>query len=452
MIQNLINTLWFSRCCGARRFVAVLALLVSTLMVRGADAEATNSVITSNAPVASIGTAATVVVSNTPAVVVTAPARTDTWLTFGLHRVSWLQVKVLGNPLWQYVASFIYVLLALYVSKLLDTLIQVQLRKWAARTSTKLDDLVLELVRGPVRVISLVILLHIGLKVFSWPEWGANFISNALKITVAVSLTYVAVKIVDLLVGFWQQRIAASHDGMLDMGLLPIIRKTLKIFVVIIAILVTSQNLGMNVTGLLASLSIGGLAIGLAAQDTLSNLFGAVAIFADKPFRVGDRVQLDGIDGTVEAIGLRSTRVRNLDGHLVSVPNRTMANANIVNISKRPNIKTVMNIGVTYDTPAAKVQRAIEVINEVYRRHPKTGDLVVSFNKFESASLNILVIHWWNSTDWKEYITQFQLLNLELKKRFDEERISFAFPTQTIYVRQDSEWKLAQLPENEPRN
>ncbi len=430
------------------RLLAAVILIAGILLpnsgLQAAEAEATNRAATTNA-VAFVGTnATTVVVSNAPAVVVAGNRGEDTWLTFGLNRVGFLQVKVLGNPLWQYIASFIYIILALYVSKLLDRIIQVQLRRWAQRTSTKLDDLILELVRGPVRIISFVILLHIGLRVFSWPEWGKIFISNALKITVAASLTYVAIKIVDLLVGVWQQKVEASHDAVLDMGLMPIIRKTLKIFVVIIAILVTSQNLGMNVTGLLASLSIGGLAVGLAAQDTLSNLFGAVAIFADKPFRVGDRIQLDSIDGTVEAIGLRSTRVRNLDGFLVSVPNRTVANANIINVSKRPNIKTVMNIGVTYDTPSAQVERAMQIIKEIYRPHPKTADLIVTFNKFESSSLNIMVIHWWNSLDFKEYFAGFERLNLELKRRFDEEKISFAFPSQTVYVRQDSEWRLAQ--------
>jgi MscS family membrane protein len=256
----------------------------------------------------------------------------------------------------------------------------------------------------------------------------------------------VGLKCIDLLMGLWQKRAEAVQEGMLDMQLFPIIRKTLKIFVLVVAVLVTSQNLGMNVTGLLASLSIGGLAVGLAAQDTLSNLFGAVAIFADKPFRVGDRIQLDSIDGNVEAIGLRSTRVRNQEGYLVSVPNKNMASANIVNISKRPNIKTIMNIGVTYDTTAEKMEAAMRIIHEVYRPHPKTADLLVSFNKFESSSLNILVVHWWNSTDFKEYLLGFQVLNLELKKRFDAEKIAFAFPSQTVYVRQDSGWELVNRP------
>ncbi|MEW6302050.1 MAG: mechanosensitive ion channel family protein [Verrucomicrobiota bacterium] len=376
----------------------------------------------------------------------TAPgAITNTWLTFGLDRVEPLQTPVLGNPLWQYLAALIYIVLAFYISKLLDYLLQVELRRLAAKTKSQIDDLILELVRGPVKVVSFVILLHIGLRVFAWPDWAQVFISNALKIVVAVSLTYVALKFVDLGMGMWQKRVEGEGEVVVDMQLFPVIRKSLKVFVTIVAVLVTSQNLGMNVTGLLASLSIGGLAVGLAAQDTLSNLFGAVALFADKPFRVGDRIQLDTLDGIVESIGLRSTRIRHLDGYLITVPNRTMANATLTNVSKRPNIKTVMNIGVTYDTPAERVQRAMQIIDEIYRPHPKTSDLIISFNKFESASLNILVVHWWESTDFKEYLLNFQHLNLELKRRFDDERISFAFPTQTIYLRQDSDWRLAGL-------
>jgi len=365
-----------------------------------------------------------------------------TWLTAWLEQFDWLQITWLGNPLWQYVAALLYIVLAFYGSKLVDFLLRVQLKKLTARTQTTMDDLLVDLVRGPVKIITFVILLHLGLRVFAWPDWAANFISNGLKIAVAASITYVAIKIVDVGMSVWQKRLEAVEDRILDAQLFPVLSKSAKVFVVVVAVLVTTQNLGMNVTGLLASLSIGGLAVGLAAQDTLSNLFGAVALFADKPFRVGERIQLDAIDGTVEAIGLRSTRIRNLDGHLVTVPNRTMANASLTNVSRRPNIKTVMNIGVTYDTPAEKVARAMQIIEDVYRPHPKTADLIISFNKFESSSLNILVVHWWDSTDFKEYLLQFQKLNLELKRRFDAEAISFAFPTQTLYLKQDSEWRV----------
>ncbi|HTD67711.1 MAG TPA: mechanosensitive ion channel family protein [Candidatus Limnocylindria bacterium] len=369
--------------------------------------------------------------------------QTTVWLTFGLDRVPFLQSRSLADiPLWQYLASLIYVFLAFYISKFLDHVIRHRVRKWAEKTRTKVDDLFVELVRGPVKIVTFVILLHIGMEVYAWPESLARFFSNALKIIVACSLTYVLLKAIDLLMGVWHQRATTPENEQFSKQLLPLLRKTFKVFVVIIATLVTSQNLGFNVTGLIASLSIGGLAIGLAAQDTLGNLFGAVAILTDKPFRVGDRIQLDNVDGTVENIGFRSTAVRNLNGHLVSVPNKTMGNATITNVSQRPNIKTEMNIGITYDTPAERVARAMQILEEVFKPHPMTADLIISFNKFESSSLNILVVHWWNSTDFKAYLAGIQLLNLEVKRRFDAEGISFAFPTQTLYLKQDSDWRL----------
>lgn len=376
-----------------------------------------------------------------PAAAQTAPVKsgdTAVWLTFGLDRVPFLQSRVMADiPLWQYLASLIYIFLAFYVSKFLDFFIRERVRKWAELTTTKLDDLFIDLIRGPVTIVSFVVLLHIGMRVYAWPEVLADFFSKGLKLLVACSLTYVLLKTIDLLIGLWQQRSTTPENEQFSRQLLPLIRKTLKVFIVIIAVLVTSQNLGLNVTGLIASLSIGGLAIGLAAQDTLANLFGAVAVLGDKPFQVGDRIQLDTIDGTVESIGFRSTRVRNLNGHLVTVPNKTMGNATIINISKRPNIKTEMNIGVTYDTTTEKLQRAMVILEEVIKPHPMTADLIISFNKFDSSALNILVVHWWNSTDYKAYLRDLQVMNLEIKRRFDAEGIEFAFPTQTLYLKKD---------------
>lgn len=365
------------------------------------------------------------------------------YLTFGLDQFPVMTETVFfGNPLWKYAASLIYIFLAFYISKMLDYLVGVFLKQWAKKTSTQFDDLLLELVHGPVKIVSFVIFLHIGLSVFDWPDIIEKFLSKGLLIVVAVSLTYMVMKLVDLFMGYWRERAKHEEDKAFDDQLYPIIRKSLKVFIVVVSVLVTSSNLGVNITAAIASLSIGGLAIGLAAQDTLANLFGAVAVFLDKPFRIGDRIQLDAVDGTVETIGLRSTRVRNLDGFLVTIPNKTMGNATITNVTRRPTIKTTMFIGVTYDTPHAKLQRAVDILKEVYSKHERTQDLLVSFNRFGASSLDIQVVHWWNNTDHREYLTGMHVMNLEVKRRFDEAQIEFAFPTQTVYLRQDSDWKL----------
>jgi MscS family membrane protein len=370
-----------------------------------------------------------------------------------LDRIPALQREVFGIPLWQYVASLTFILLAFYFSKILDLIVRTQLRHWATRTRTKLDDWLIGLIHGPVKIISFVILLHIGLRVLPWPVWIARWISKGLVLVVACSVTYMVLRFIDVLVGYWGTRARAREDRSFNEQLFPVINKSLKAFVVIVAVLVTSQNLGLNITAMLASLSIGGLALGLAAQDTVANLFGAVAVFVDKPFKIGDRIKLDSIDGVVESIGLRSTRVRSLDGYLVTVPNKTMGNATITNITRRPAIKTEMNIGITYDTPAEKVQRALQILKEVYRGHSMTQDLIVAFNKFADSALNIVVVHWWKGIDGKAQLQAMEEMNLAVKKRFDAEGIEFAFPTQTLYVKRDGEGALlGEQPRQAPRS
>ena len=358
-------------------------------------------------------------------------------LVFHLDHVDVLRTQTLfGQPLWKFLSSLIYIFLAFYVSKFLDYLTGVWLKRWAEKTESKFDDLVLETLHGPIKVIAFVIFLHIGLTVFQWPAQVQVFLSKGLIVIVASSLTYVALKIVDLVMGLWRERTSVGTDKAFDEQLYPIIRKSVKLFVLVVAVLVTAQNLQINITGAIASLSIGGLAIGLAAQDTLANLFGAVAVYMDKPFRIGDRIKVESVDGTVETIGLRSTRVRNLDGHHVAIPNKIMGNAIITNITRRPSIRTEMNLGITYDTSLEKVKRATVILEEVFKADPKTEDLVISFNKFADSALNIFIVHVWSGTDVKAHFATLQELNLKVKEQFDAEKIEFAFPPQTVYVKQ----------------
>lgn len=353
-----------------------------------------------------------------------------------------LEKELLGEPAWKYLASIFFVLAAFWSAKFLDWLTTHKIKRWAEKTKTRFDDLLVELVRGPIKVVSFVIFLHIGLKLFAWPPWVQEYISKGLRAVLAWSITYVLVKAVDPILNYWRSGLTTEDTKLLESHLMPLIRKSIKIFIVILAILFTCQNLGLNITSLLAGLSIGGLALGLAAQDTVANVLGAIAIFLDKPFRVGDRIQFENVDGVVESIGLRSTRIRNLDGHLVTVPNKTVGNATIVNVSRRPHIRTIMDIGITYDTPPHKVQQALDILEKVFREHPMTSDVIVSFTQFADSSLNLRVIHWWKGTDYKAYMAGIRELNLRIKERFDSAGLSFAFPTRTLYVKQDSPWSV----------
>ena len=145
----------------------------------------------------------------------------------------------------------------------------------------------------------------------------------------------------------WRENIVSAQDRAFAEQLFPLLSKVAKVGLVIAAAVLTADNLDIKITSLLAGLSVGGLALGLAAQDTVANLFGAVAIFLDKPFYLGDYIKVEGVEGAVESIGLRSTRIRNADGYHVTIPNKTMGNAIITNITRRPTIRTEMNLALT---------------------------------------------------------------------------------------------------------
>ena len=371
---------------------------------------------------------ASVAATNKPSALVRSVEQLDQhYLTFGLDRIALLREStLLGQPLWKYLASLIYVLLAFYVSRLIDLVTRVWLKKLAASTETKLDDLLLELLKGPIKVVAFVLLLNLGLNIFQWPETVKSYLSKGLIVVVAGALAYLAVKVINLLLEVWRRRTGHEGDRAFNEQLFSFIRKSLDAFIIVVAVLVTAQNLGINITAVITSLSIGGLAVGLAAQDTLANLFGAVALFADKPFREGDQIKLDGAEGVVEAIGLRSTRVRNPEGHLVAVPNKTMGNAIITNLTKRSSIKTVMNLVLAHDLTTEKVKRALELLREIYRSHSMTQDVWISFNQFAGRNLNLVIVHWWKGTDYQKYLAGMQELNLTIKERFDAEGITLA--------------------------
>ena len=384
-------------------------------------------------------------VTNTPAVVATnkfqqALARlNEHTLTFGLDHVDLLRDNTfLDQPLWKYAASLIYIALAFAVAWLVDLIINSWLKRWTAKTGVKHDGMVLELFRGPVKVVVFVIFLNVGLNIFEWPGRAQLVLSHGFIVVVAFSVTYVVLKVVDVLIGLWRVKVATTQDKIFADQLLPLISKMTKVLIIIIAALLTADNLNIKIGSALAGLSIGGLALGLAAQDTVANLFGAVAIFLDKPFNLGDRIKVLNVEGTVEAIGLRSTRVRNLEGHHVTIPNKSMGNEVITNITRRPTIKTEMNIGLIYDTPVEKVRRATVILEEIFGTHPRTGDLIVSFNKFTDSALNILVVHIWKGTDGKAHFAEMQELNLRIKERFEAEKIELAFPSQTLYLKRES--------------
>ena len=318
----------------------------------------------------------------------------QTELSFWINGIPGMEEPFLGIPRWQYAASVVYLIFAFYLSRALDWFIQNRLKHWGAKTLTEWDDILVKLADGPVKAITLVFLIHIGLELYDWPSWLEINLSRLSLIVGAIALTFIALRVIDLAIAAWRRQPKQGGDVAFNDQFVLLIGKLLKAVLILITSLTLLGNLGVDITALLGSVSVLGLAFGLAAQDSVANLFGAVAVFVDKPFKVGDRIKVGSdVDGVVEAMGLRATQVRNADGFLITLPNKSVGNNTVINVSARPSIRTVLNYGLTYDTPAHRIDFAASLLRSIFTAHSLTGECQVTFNRFDASALNIEVNH-----------------------------------------------------------
>ncbi|MFC1463037.1 mechanosensitive ion channel family protein [Verrucomicrobiota bacterium] len=342
---------------------------------------------------------------------------------------------VAGVEIWRVVAFSGAVLLSLVVGRLARMFMAKSAEKTKA-AGKELAGVILKAMARPAVLIAFAAGWWLGTA--SLGELGPGL--TGLLVTVSRVLTaaaigyslYAMIDLIDFyLIGF-ASRTASKVDDML----VPLVGRSVRITVLVLVVLDVVQTLSTKpITSILAGLGVGGLAIALAGQDTMKNFFGSLVIIGDKPFEIGDRIIIDGHDGPVESVGFRSTKIRTLDGHVVTVPNSEIVNKTVQNIGRRQYIKRVMNITVTYDTSPAKMTRAVEIIEEVLKDHEGMDPDFpprAFFSDFSDWALNILVIYWYHPPDYWKYMEFSARVNMTLLERFNAEGIEFAFPTQTI--------------------
>jgi MscS family membrane protein len=345
---------------------------------------------------------------------------------------------LLGWQLWQW-ALFLVGLPLTYLAALLPTRIVGRLVRGRATEMSRKFSL---WITGPIRIVLWVLFMRAVAEYI-----GASAAVGSLfraKILLAIALTWAAIRLVDLLLDLWAERLQKKGEESAAVLVQPV-RKIAKGLVVLFAAILWLDNIGFNVSALLAGLGVGGIAVALAAQDTLKNFFGSVMILLDKPYSIGQRVTVKGHDGVVEEIGLRSTRIRLLTGHQTTVPNDQMANVDIENIGRRPYIRRLTNITITYDTPPEKIEKAVNIIETILDNHEgMKPDFPprVYFNEFNSDSLNLLVLYWYHPPDYWSFLAFSQRVNLQIMREFEKEGIRFAFPTSTTYLTQDDDQPL----------
>ena len=308
------------------------------------------------------------------------------------------------------------------------------IKRFSQKTKTKIDDIIVDMLEEPIVLALTIFGLWYGFRQLVFPDSINEWVNMVYHVLIAITVTWLIARLVDAIIREYLIPLAEKTESTMDDQMIPVIRKGLRAVIWILGIIVALNNAGYNVGALLAGLGIGGLALAMAAKDTVANIFGGITIFTDKPFKINDRVKLNGFDGNVTEIGLRSTRLRTLEGRIVTIPNSKFTDGMVENVSVEPSRKVVLNLGLVYETPAARMEKAMELLKEIGASHPSLEeDVIVGFNNFGDFSLGIIFIYYIKNGE--DIIGTQSAINLEIMRKFEEHQLEMAFPTQTVYTK-----------------
>lgn len=347
----------------------------------------------------------------------------------------WSKNEWLGVELWQYLAVFIWLLFGVVLRKIFEFILDNYIRRITEKTKFTWDDDLLDGVERPSGFIFLMTFFLVSYTNLQLSVTVNMYLSAVLEIAISVGFVWLFYNLADVFAKYLTV-ITSKTDNKLDDQLVPLIRKTLRFFVVIMGVILILQNNGYNVASLIAGLGIGGLAVALAAKDTLANFFGSITIFADRPFKIGDWIKVGNVEGTVEEVGFRTTRVRTFYNSLVSVPNSQVATTDIDNYGMRQyrRLKTVLNL--TYATTPEQMEAFVEGLKAIVKANKnfRQDFYEIHFNSFGAHSLDVLVYVFFDVPDWSTELQQRHNFLLEILRLAKEVGVEFAFPTQTLHV------------------
>jgi len=339
----------------------------------------------------------------------------------------------LGIPLANLIAAVLILFIFLLLRRFFTKIIMGTLQKLAKHTETYYDDKIISALKGPVSFAFIVIGLHLF---FVLIFWETQTIKNILNTLIVYDIFWAILSIAEALRGLFHKTTAKFHSDLSkEMG--DFILKIVKILIGGLGLAAMLQVWGINVTALIASLGLGGLAFALAAKDTASNLFGSFALLADKSIRIGEWIKVGETEGVVEAIGMRTTKIRSFEKSLITVPNQLVANTPIENFSRRGIRRIKMNVGLTYDTSKEQVIKIVEEIKYMLHSHEgisQKDTLLVNFKSFGDSSLNIFIYTFTATANWDKYLTIREDIHLKIMQIVEENESSFAFPSQSIYI------------------
>ncbi len=362
---------------------------------------------------------------------------------------TWLQSKIPGSlrseflflQLWQWIGILIVIFVGMVCGRVFSIVATGALRRFLERRRTAIDrDAAIRAVQ-PLAMLVMVAVWGLGIVWLGLPMRVFVLYYRAVKVVAVLAVAMSAYRFTEVLSDVLTrraERTATQYDDML----VPLIRKSLKVFVAAAGLVTVAEVVGTDLTALLASVGIGGLALALAAQDTVSNFFGSLMVFMDRPFQVGDWIKAGDVEGTVEEVGFRSTRVRTFYNSLITLPNSNLIKASVDNLGDRTYRRWSTRLGIAYSTPPERIDAFCEGIRELVRRHPYTRKdyYHIYFNDFASDSLEVLLYVFFRAPDWATELRERHRLGVDVLRLAAELGVEFAFPTQTVFLRRD-DWQ-----------
>jgi MscS family membrane protein len=349
---------------------------------------------------------------------------------------AWTREAYLTLTVWQWIGISGAILIGIIARFIVNIVLKVFLRFVKNRTATKWDDLIVEAFIGPAGMLLAVLIWYSSIFILSLAESASHILIFLLQIILSISLIFLAYRLINVFIEFLHG-LALKTASDLDDQLMPVIDKTLRFLVLSIGSLIALQNIGVNVVSALAGLGIGGLAFALAAKDTAANMFGSLTIFLDQPFKMGDWVLINGVhEGVVEAIGVRTTRIRTFGKTLISLPNAVVANSSIENISRRPYRRVKTTLGLTYNSKREQIEAVLVDIRSAILANKYTieDNMHVNFIGYGPSSLDIFIYFFVKVASWDEELEAKEGVMLDIMNVVEKHSLEFAFPTQTVHI------------------
>ncbi len=353
-------------------------------------------------------------------------------------RWSWLvEYSIAGNNVWRIAALAISILLSLVLGWLLRAGLNAASRRLAA-TGRTMGAVASAALARTMRFATLALGLDVGVQFLLLNATVRSLANTTGSVLLTVAVGYMAYALVDV-ADQWLRRLSAGRSSKLDEMLVPIVTTSLRVTVAVLVLVQVATILSDKpVTSVIAGLGVGGLAIGLAAQDTIKNFFGSLMIFSDRPFELGEEIKVGDVGGTVEAVGFRSTRFRTADGYLVTMPNGDLASKTIINISKRSKLGRQFNLALAADLPPERIERAIAIVREILDQHEgfqPSDPPRVFLADITPQSVNLSVAYWYApANDWWRFVAFNEHVNLEILRRLAGEGIALALSTDRVRV------------------